>query len=104
MPAIELDIHDPQLNDFFDRHAEIETIASGFEFLEGPVWHPYDRRLRFSDILGNSIAAVVRGQAGLSMYRRNSHMANGNTYDREGRLAQLSPRQQLRDANGWRQS
>ena len=85
MPAIELDIRQPQLNEFFDRHAEIETVADGLKFLEGPAWHPYEKHLRFSDILGNS-TLQWSADAGLSMYRRNSHMANGNTYDRDGRL------------------
>ncbi len=85
MPAIELDIRDSQLRDFFDRHAEIEIVADGLKFLEGPVWHPYEKHLRFSDILGNS-TLQWSAVAGLSLYRRNSHMANGNTYDRDGRL------------------
>ena len=85
MPAIELDVHDPQLTNLFDRHAEIETVADGLKFLEGPAWHPYEKHLRFSDILGNSTLQWSAG-AGLSLYRRNSHMANGNTYDHEGRL------------------
>ena len=101
MPAIELDVRDPQLNEFFDRHAEIEIVADGLKFLEGPAWHPYEKHLRFSDILGNS-TLQWSADAGLSLYRRNSHMANGNTYDRAGRLAQLPPCQQPRDAYGWR--
>ena len=85
MPAIELDVHDPQLNAFFSRDSEIEIVSDGLKFLEGPAWHPYEKRLRFSDILGNSTLQWSAG-AGLSLYRRNSHMANGNTYDRQGRL------------------
>ena len=30
--------------------AAIETLASGFGFIEGPVWHPYEKWLVFSDI------------------------------------------------------
>ena len=60
-------------------------MADGLKFLEGPAWHPYEKHLRFSDILGNS-TLQWSADAGLSLYRRNSHMANGNTYDREGRL------------------
>lgn len=85
MPAIELDIHDNGLKDIFDPNAELETVASGFKFLEGPAWHPYEKHLRFSDILGNSTFQWSEAE-GLSVYRRNSHMANGNTYDRKGRL------------------
>ena len=85
MPAIELDIHDNGLKDIFDLNAELETVASGFKFLEGPAWHPFEKHLRFSDILGNSTLQWSEAD-GLSLYRSNSHMANGNTYDREGRL------------------
>lgn len=85
MPVIELDVRDPQLNDFYDRHSEIEIVADGLKFLEGPAWHPYEKHLRFSDILGNSTLQWSEG-AGLSLYRRNSHMANGNTYDQGGSL------------------
>ncbi len=85
MPRIQLDIHDPRLSEIFEANSEIETVVSGLKFLEGPAWHPYERHLRFSDILGNSTLQWSES-AGLSIYRRNSHMANGNTYDRKGRL------------------
>jgi len=85
MTAIELDVRHPQLSAFFDRHAEIEIVADSLKFLEGPAWHPYEKHLRFSDILGNS-TLQWSAEAGMSHYRRNSHMANGNTYDRAGRF------------------
>lgn len=85
MPTIELDVHDKRLYDIFAENAEIETIASGHRFLEGPAWHPYERHLRFSDILANA-TLQWSAAAQQSVYRANSHMANGNTYDRRGRL------------------
>lgn len=85
MSRIELDIHDPGLTEIFETKGELETVVAGLKFLEGPVWHPYEGHLRFSDILGNS-TMQWSDCAGLSIYRPNSHMANGNTYDREGRL------------------
>ena len=85
MSAIKLDIHDSGLAEIFARNGELETVVSGLKFLEGPAWHPYESHLRFSDILGNSTLQWSESD-GLSIYRRNSHMANGNTYDREGRL------------------
>lgn len=85
MTQIELDVHDSGLAEIFERNGELETVVSGLKFLEGPAWHPYERHLRFSDILGNSTLQWSES-GGLSIYRRNSHMANGNTYDREGRL------------------
>lgn len=65
--------------------ARIEPVVSGFDFIEGPIWHPGDQSVIFSDILGNSIyrwSAV----AGLEKLRRHSYMANGNAYDHSGRL------------------
>ena len=85
MPAIELDINDLRLHDIFDKNAKLETVTSGHRFLEGPAWHPYELHLRFSDILGNA-TLQWSDASGLSIYRANSHMANGNTYDRQGRL------------------
>ncbi len=85
MSAAEFEMQDQRLREVFAVGTEIETIADGFKFLEGPVWHPYEKHLRFSDILGNSTLQWSEA-AGLSSYRRNSQMANGNTYDREGRL------------------
>lgn len=85
MPKIKLDMQDQRLSQIFAADSELETVADGFKFLEGPAWHPYEHHLRFSDILGNSTWQWREGE-GLSLYRRNSHMANGNTYDRQGRL------------------
>ena len=40
---------DPRFGDVVGG-AELETVAQGFGFLEGPVWHPYEKWLVFSDI------------------------------------------------------
>ena len=102
MPTIELDVHDASMHEILDSSAELEVVADGFKFLEGPAWHPYDRHLRFSDILGNS-TLQWSAQAGVSIFERNSHLANGNTYDREGRFLSChhaSSRVTRRDAAG----
>ncbi|MER8464305.1 SMP-30/gluconolactonase/LRE family protein [Mesorhizobium sp. M1396] len=65
--------------------AAIETLASGFGFLEGPAWHPYEKWLVFSDIPESRM--YRRGVAGeIELFREPSHKANGNTLDRHGRL------------------
>ena len=38
----------------------ITTIAEGFQFTEGPVWHP-EEYLLFSDIPGDTIYRYVAG-------------------------------------------
>ncbi len=85
MPTVELDVHNKGLRDIIPADAVLETVSAGHRFLEGPAWHPYEKHLRFSDILGNATLQWSEA-AGLSIYRANSHMANGNTYDRRGRL------------------
>jgi gluconolactonase len=63
--------------------AEWETIAEGFGFTEGPVWH---RRgaLLFSDIPNSRIHRWRDGE--LSVYREPSGQSNGLTFDEQGRL------------------
>jgi gluconolactonase len=61
------------------------TLASGLGFTEGPVWHPYEKWLVFSDMPENRM--YVRQPSGvIEDFRRPSNKANGNTLDREGRL------------------
>ena len=85
MPTVDLDLHNQGLRDIIPADAVLETVSAGHRFLEGPAWHPYEKHLRFSDILGNATLQWSEA-AGPSIYRANSHMANGNTYDRRGRL------------------
>ncbi len=82
---MEIELRDERFTQVIDTDAELEQVVSGFEFLEGPVWHPKEKHLVFSDIVGN---AMYRWSAvdGVSVFRKPSNMANGNTYDPQGRL------------------
>ena len=80
-----LDIRDQRMLNIVDEHAQRETIADTFNFTEGPIWHPTEHHLIFSDIPENKLYKW-QAQAGLSIYREPSQMANGNTYDRQGRI------------------
>ena len=63
---------------------EPEQIATGFQFTEGPVWHP-DGYLLFSDIPGHRIMKwTPDGQT--ETFREPSGGSNGLTCDRQGRL------------------
>jgi len=77
--------HMASANEISAKGRELEQVVSGFEFLEGPVWHPGEKHLTFSDIVGNTMYRWSR-RGGLDVFRKPSNMANGNTYDREGRL------------------
>jgi gluconolactonase len=46
---------DERLDALIPQGAEIEKVADGFVFLEGPVWRSADARLFYSDLRGNAI-------------------------------------------------
>ena len=80
-----VEIHDERMEQLVDRGQGLEKVAGGFRFLEGPAWHPADRTLIFSDIMGNGLfRKEPDGQ--ITLFRENSYLANGNTYDSGGRL------------------
>jgi gluconolactonase len=68
----------------FPRGARVERLATGLRFVEGPAWHR-DGFLIFSDIPANELKRWDPKQ-GVTTYRAGSNNANGNTFDREGRL------------------
>jgi gluconolactonase len=67
-------------------NAAIETIASGGRFTEGPVWFGDLRCLVWSDIPNDCMMKWEEETAAVSVFRKPSHYANGNTRDRQGRL------------------
>ena len=72
------------LQSILDNKAQVEKVASGFEFTEGPLWYP-DGFLLFSDIPTNTLYRWTPNEQP-KIFRRPSGNANGNTLDREGRL------------------
>lgn len=83
--AIELDARDARLPAIFAADAPLEVLATGFQFIEGPVWLPGERSLVFSDIPGDTMYLWREGD-GVRPFRQPSRKANGNTLDRQGRL------------------
>ena len=73
-----------------DRLAEIvessepEQLATGFQFTEGPLWHP-DGYLLFVDIRTSRIFRLVLGGEP-ELFREDSGESNGMTFDSQGRL------------------
>lgn len=76
---------DKRLTDLVDPNVTPERIATGYQFTEGPVWHHRERHLTFSDVFGFAMYRWTE-KDGASVFRQPSHGANGNTYDRQGRL------------------
>ena len=67
-------------------NAAIERIAGGCRFTEGPVWFGDGRYLLWSDIPNDRIMKWEEETGAVSVCRRPSNYANGNTRDRQGRL------------------
>src|SRR4051812_34741961 len=75
----------PSLNRLLPADPEIERVATGFRFTEGPLWDPREGALLFSDIPANRIVRWKEGK-GASLFREPSGKSNGLTWDLQGRL------------------
>lgn len=77
----------PRLNALVPENAVLRKLATGMQFVEGPVWFDDTAGgfLVFSDIPGNALKRW-RAQDGVTTFRAPSYNANGNTRDRAGRL------------------
>ena len=80
-----IDVRDNRINEIVDPSAPLEMVASGFRFIEGPVWLAEQHKLVFSDIPGDQMH-IWSAKGDVVSYRKPSHMANGNFRDRKGRL------------------
>jgi gluconolactonase len=73
------DALDPIFRRLIDEYAPVRQLGTGFTFTEGPIWHPVEQYLLFSDM-----PADVRRRldhAGVREVLRPSNKANGLTYD-----------------------
>lgn len=88
---------DEQLNHIISKDATIDKVADGFQFTEGPVWHP-DGYLLFSDPNTNTIYRYNPKNKNVTIYMSHSGYtgadigeygqpgSNGLAIDKEGRL------------------
>ncbi|VUS99061.1 SMP-30/gluconolactonase/LRE family protein [Klebsiella spallanzanii] len=63
----------------------VERLCSPAIWAEGPVWLPTQQRLIFSDVKGNRMFSWD-DRHGVSLFRAESHFANGNALDGQGRI------------------
>lgn len=66
--------------------ASVEHLADGCRWSEGPAWFGDGRFLLWSDLPNNRIMKWEEETGAVSVFRKPSHNANGNTRDRQGRL------------------
>ena len=83
-PAVK--VLDPRFARYRLALAKVERLGTGFRWCEGPVWFGDGRFLLWSDIPGDRIMKWEEETGTISVFRRPSRHANGNTRDRQGRL------------------
>lgn len=92
----EIERLDPALDALIPQGARLETVASGFDWTEGPVWRKSGGYLLFSDIPQNTVHRWKEGE-GLSIFLRPAGYiredpaglelgTNGLTFDADDRL------------------
>ena len=79
------EVQDPQFANFVLGNAPVKQLATGFDWVEGPVWFGDANCLLFSDIPNNRIMRWMPGEC-ISTYLEPSNFANGHTRDLQGRL------------------
>lgn len=78
-------VSQPPVPGVLDGGARLRKVAGGFTFTEGPIWHPEENWLLFSDI-AESRQYRWSEDAGLVLFRVPSNQANGNCFDLAGRI------------------
>lgn len=78
-------LYDARFKSLVGSGLQVQRLAGGFAFVEGPAWNVSTNSLVFSDIPANRLLQWNR-RSGISVLREPSNMANGNTFDRRGRL------------------
>jgi gluconolactonase len=71
----------PGFADLVDLWAPVRQIGTGYQFTEGPVWHPRDHYLLFSDMPGDVRRRWDR--SGVREVMRPANKCNGMTHDAE---------------------
>ena len=85
-PDPSVQVLDPAFNKYRLGLASVEKIAGGCRWNEGPVYMGDWRCLLWSDIPNNRIMKWEEETGRVSVFRKPSNFANGNTRDRQGRL------------------
>ncbi len=77
---------DPRFEKYWLKLSAVERLTTGLRWAEGPVWFGDGRYLLCSDIPNQRILKWEEETGAVSIYRKPSNFANGNTRDRQGRL------------------
>jgi gluconolactonase len=78
------------MTELLEPGSELEAVATGSIWAEGPVWIATDRTVRYSDIPNNRILQFAQESGELSVYRDDVEFTNGRTLDIDGSVIQCS--------------
>jgi gluconolactonase len=91
-----IELYDSSANEAIDKNASVQVIATGFKWVEGPVWIPAKQMLLFSDVPNNKVykwteadsVQLFLSPAGYTgtASREGEVGSNGLTLDNQGRL------------------
>jgi gluconolactonase len=77
---------DPAFSRIVPDGAQIEKLAGGFTYVEGPVWVRAGGFLLFTEGMGGNRIVKWTPDGKVTTFRKPSHDSNGLTLDRQGRL------------------
>jgi len=77
---VAVDVRSEKLTELVDPGVEVEQLGTGFTFTEGPIWHPTEHFLLFSDMPGD-VRRKWTPDGGVEEVMRPSFKCNGMTYD-----------------------
>jgi gluconolactonase len=79
-------VHDSRFTALVIGHAQLEKLATGCRWSEGPAYFAAGRYLVWSDIPNDRLMRFDETDGSVSIFRQPSNNANGNTTDGDGRL------------------
>src|SRR5438128_8970347 len=75
-----IDAKSDAIYELVEKGSGVERLATGFTFTEGPIWHPTEHHLLFSDMPGD-VRRKYTPDGAVVEVRRPSFKCNGMTYD-----------------------
>lgn len=75
-----IEVNSERMLELLDPQAPVEQLATGFHFTEGPIWHPREQALYFSD-MPNDVRRRWHPRDGVTEVRKPANKCNGMTLD-----------------------
>jgi gluconolactonase len=71
---------DPKFGGLMDEYSPVRQLGTGFTFTEGPIWHPLEKHLLFSDMPAD-VRRKWTPDGRIAEIMKPSNKGNGMTYD-----------------------